>query len=193
MAKNYPGPYEIELHYDVDGEEHVARYNCDVVTAPTPGQDPATINLATRDGAGIFLSVAVNEWVNLLKARFDTGTNFAFYNFYSIAPLSTVRTFITTGTLNVAGTSVSSPRLAGQMTYTFRTAEGNTMKIVTLESVDISDIRVPYAGTGAGNQAIMDYVIASDTWFLARDTSCPIAAMNVVGGQNEAVFRSRYR
>jgi hypothetical protein len=40
---------------------------------------------------------------------------------------------------------------------------------------------------------LLALVEGTDNWMLARDTSYPIAGMNYLHGQNERIFRKRYR
>ena len=193
MAENFPGPYEIELFYTIQGKTHIQRLNVDVQSAPAVGDAPTSITLETRDAAGIALNVAVTAWVNLHKVGYKSDCTFNSYNFWRYDALSYVRTWITSGVVGVAGTATPANLLASQVTYTFRTLEGNVMRIVLLEGVDLGNTRIPYASLTGYTKAIMDYVVASNTWVLGRDTSYPVAQLNLVGGQNEKVFKSRYR
>jgi len=193
MASNFPGPYELEIKYTVSSVEHVHRVSCDTVGTPTVGDLPTAITLQTKDTVGILLNTAVTAYVALLKVRYHTSVTFTSFDFWKYTPLTYIRQWISTGVLSVAGTSTGSTSLAQQSTFTYRTLEGNIMRTVLLESIDDTKDRVPYASAPASVKAIMDYIVASDTWVLARDTSYPISPLNAVGGQNEAVFKARYR
>lgn len=193
MPTNFPGPYEIEINYESGGLTHKHRISCDVQTAPTVGDDPTVITLETKDSAGITLSAAVAAWINLIKPRYKTTATFLSYDFWKYTVGTFSRTWISTGILGIAGTSTGDTVLAQQSTFTFRTLEGNIMRHVLLESIDNTNSVVPYASAPATVQALMDYTVASNTWMLARDTSYPIAQLNAVGGQNETIFKKRYR
>lgn len=193
MAVNYPGPYQLDIHYTVSGETHVAKYNVNLETAPSPGDSMSLINLVQRDGGLTPILSAITDWVNVIKAQFHTSVTFDLAELWSVAPLSTDRTYINSQTIGIAGTSSNPVNLAHQVTMTFRTVEGGVMKIILLETSGVTLVREPYAGAHPGYQAIMDYVEGDDGWFLGRDTSYPIAKLNVIGGQNERVFKKRYR
>lgn len=190
---NFPGPFEVVIKYSVDGVNHLQNLNCNAVTPIGVGDLPADIDLQTRVGGTVALDAAVTAWVNLLKVGSSSTLTFDSFDFYSVAALSSVRTFITSGTIGVSGTNVGSYNPAHQKTLTFRTLEGGTMRIVQMETADTSKARVGYAATGAGNQAIMDFVVGTTNWILARDTSYPISALNAIGGENERIFRTRFR
>jgi hypothetical protein len=193
MAVNYPGPYEIELKYVYLTFEHVLRINCDVQSAPSVGDDPSTITLETRDTAGIALDDAVDEITDLLIPLFEDATTFTSFNFWKYTASSFVKTFITSGDISKDGTFVGTNTLAGQKIYTCRTQEGGIFKMVLMEPAIGDSLITAYGSLGGSNQAVMDYICASDTWMLARDTSYPIVPLNACNGQNEKVFRQRYR
>lgn len=193
MALNFPGPYEVELFYTVDGITHTARYNCDTVGTPTPGDLPSTIDLAIRGGGMVQLDTAIAAWVLIWKATFDIPSSFDSFNLWKYDPGTFDRTFISAGTIGTAGTNVLTAIPAQQSTLTFRTLEGNNMRVTMLETTETTLDRVPYAGIGVFYQTIMDFVVSTDNWILARDTSYPIASLNFLGGQNERTFRQRHR
>lgn len=193
MAVNFPGPFEIEMTYTVGTLQHTQRINCDVQGSVSPGDPLSGITLETRDSVGLAVLTAVDEWADLIAARLNTGDTVDGFNFWEYAVGTFDRTFINAGTIAKAGTQAGASVESHQMTMTFRTLEGNSMKIIILESVETSKDRIPYASLGATTKAIMDYVAASDTWLLARDTSYPIASLNGVGGENEAVFKIHHR
>jgi hypothetical protein len=79
------------------------------------------------------------------------------------------------------------------MIFTFRTLEGGLMKINIEEGNRASGISIA-AGALTGTEAdFVAYVVSDDGWFLGRDTSYPIAALYLHPGQNEAIFKARYR
>lgn len=193
MAENFPGPYQLDIHYTCSGRQHVAKYNCNTDGTPTAGDDLSTVYLVQRDAGLVSVVDALTAWVTLIKNQFHTSVTFDYAEFWSVAPLSSERTFIGSQTLGINGTSSTAVELAHQSTYTFRTVEGGILKIVMLEDSSTNQLRVPYASLGTNQKAIMDFVDSDDSWILARDTSYAIAKLNCTSGQNEAIFKSRYR
>ncbi len=190
---NFPGPYEVEFTYTVTGITHTARLNCDVSGTPTPGDLPATIDLKLRSGGTVQLDTAVIAWINLIKFNFFTGVTFDNFTLWKYTAGTFDRIFISTGAIALIGTSAVATNLSHMDTSTFRTIEGNGMKLVFMESVNVSISRIPYAAVGVPTKAVFDFVTSTLNWILARDTSYPIAPLNFIGGQNEATFRSRNR
>ncbi len=193
MALNFPGPYEVELRYTVSGLIHTQRINCDVVGTPSPGDLPASINLVSRDASNPVLTTAVTAWVTLIKAAFNTATTFDDFTLWKYTPLTFDKTFISTGTLAIAGTDAALHVANIQQILTFRTQEGGPMRVVLMEVTSANELRTSYAASSALYQTFMDFVSGLSSWFLARDTSYAIASLNVVGGQNEALFKIRNR
>ncbi|AXH79573.1 MAG: hypothetical protein [Circular genetic element sp.] len=193
MPSNFPGPYEIEIKYTVSGIQHVQRLNCQASPAPSVGDAPFGITLIGRDLSAVNLETWVNNWVTQIDGFFHTSVTFDSYDLYQYAVGTFERVWITSGTIGVNGTSPTATQLARQDTFTFRTVEGNTMRVVLLETVFTQLTRTPYPAIVPGVSAMMDIITATATPVLARDTSYPIAPLNHTGGQNEATFKARYR
>lgn len=194
MAQNFPGPYAVEIEYDVDDVSHKMTLNCDVTGSPAPGDIPSSISLVTRDGVGAQLDLAVNAFAALWMPNLNNANSTRAYTLWKYTPLSTERQFITTDTLTVSGGASGGTVLAHQSTLTFRTQEGNGMRIVILEDALTFNTRSPLASPDVTNyNALRDFIVSDSNWVLARDTSYPIAALNLTGGQNERVFKVRYR
>lgn len=193
MANNIPGPYQIEISYTVDTVVHKQRLNVEVSGTPAVGADPSTVDLEMRNTNTLLMDAAVDAWCTLLADRFAPTASFDSYILWKIDQDTEERSYVTSDVIAIVGVSGSATNLAHQNTLTFRTFEGGVMRIVLLEPVGTSLVRVPYSSVGAGVKAIMDFVFSDVNWILARDTSYPIAPLNSVSGQNEAVFRKRYR
>ncbi|KKL58348.1 hypothetical protein LCGC14_2226270 [marine sediment metagenome] len=193
MVRNFPGPYEIEILYTVAGLEHSQKLNCFVDGAPLPGTPIASISLNRRDFTLININAAVLEWIALIKVLFNVAATFDSYTLWQYTPLSFTKVFIAANVLGILGTDASVSQQAHQLTMTHRTIEGGILRIVVLETTSTTLVRIPYTSAPPTGQAIMDYVITTDTWILGRDTSYAIAPLNYTGGENEAVFKVRYR
>lgn len=193
MASNFPGPYEVEIHYTSNSNQHVQRVNCDVLSTPAPGAAPSTIDLKVRGGGSVQLDTAVDDWVALLADNFEVPSSFDNFTFWKIDPGTFDKTFITTAALSQVGTGGGATTPEHQVALTFRTIEGGSMRIVMLESQTTTNERKAYIDSSVPIQAIMDFVVSTSDWILARDTSYPIASLNSVGGQNEALFKKAYR
>lgn len=193
MPTNYPGPYGVSLKYTTGSLTHEMFFSVKTDTPPSPGDDPTTIQLLRRDGTTIDLDQYVSLFANLVADRLDPTDSIDAYDFWEIEPQSTVRNYITSGTLNIPGTSSLSRRDASQETYTFRTTAGGILKIVILETTTQNNAVIPYAQVGGSSQALMDFVVAANTAFVARDDGWPFSPLNLASGENEAVWRKRYR
>lgn len=194
MADNFPGPYQMRVFYAVQGRSHVQNINCDVIGTPAIGTAFADITLVTKDAVGIAADTAVDEWVDLIDGRLatvDAVINRA--ELWKYTDLTDLSTFVSSYSIGVAGANGIATKPASELIMTFRTQEGGIMRIVIEESTAVVGAKQPYPPSDAGDQAIMDYVVASDTWMLAKDTSYPVVALNFLPGQNERAFKKLYR
>lgn len=204
MAINFPGPYEIRLFYTVDGTpggplQHEQRLNIDVAGTPTPGSAFVDISVNTSEALTVDLDVVVEEWITTLAPLFSSGVSFDFVELWHYpTPQSFDANFVSTyqPTAN-SGSSGSSTQLASQGIYTFRTIEGGIMKVSLMEQVHAPNVRESYSDLTAARQALVDYVLGggaiAGARFLGRDTSYPFAFIAYFPGQNEAIFKNRYR
>lgn len=198
MATNYPGPFELRMYYTTSVSTipitHVAKYNCDVEGA-APGAAFSAMNIKTRDGSNPTLAAYCTTWVNLVKAIISSGGGHSidYFELWEIDPLSFDGHFVSTLAQGVAGTSGSATVAAGQAIMTFRTTGGGVMKLSFMETVHIvgSKDTPPYAN--APYEAIANFIIGGGNGFLGRDTSGPFASIALFPGQNEALFKRRFR
>lgn len=194
MPENFPGPFEVELFYTANGNEHVARINCNTGSGvPVVGTNPTAIDLLLADGTNKTLQTAVQEYADLFKVWLNTSDSVDGFDFYAYLTPGGARQYVTSGVLGISGTSGSSAVIAHQTTWTFKTQEGNTMRMVLMELVLGGNTRRPYSSISTTEQGFMDYIAADDTWIMARDTSYPVVPRNQIGGQNEALFKRTYR
>jgi len=193
MATNYPGPYTLEQSYAVSGLTHKMNLSCALTTDPDPGDLIGTLSLETRGGTPVTLSTAYTAWIDLLRPFYNTGVQFNEVNLWRNTPGSFERTYIGSMLIDVAGSSGSATYLSGQEIFTFRTVEGNSMRLTLMETIQTPAASVPRAAATGVRDALFDFVESTDNWILARDTSYPIVGIAFHPGQNEATFKARYR
>lgn len=197
MAQNFPGPYEVDYSILVTGITHHLRLSCVALGSPLPGTAPALVNLQTRAGTPQTLQICAQSLWNFLRIPFHnsvTLTGFTLWR-YPIAG-SLQKDFVTSGVVtNPAGASTSATTLAHQQTLSFRSANGGVMKVVMLESAYSGNARNTLISNGSGSseQQIAAYLLSSAGWAIARDDSFPIVPLFSVGGQNEAIYKIRFR
>lgn len=194
MAVNLPGPYFIEITYETSGLNHKMGFSCQVSGTPVVGTSSDLIDILQRDATTVTLTNAVNDFVDLLKPMFQTVTTFIDFTLWQYVTGTLERNFVSTGALGVAGTSAGSAQTAHQATSTFRTQNGGILKLVMLESIfSDNDVVALSSVSNTALLAISAFIVSTDSWLYARDNSYPIAPLNFSGGQNEALFRKRYR
>jgi hypothetical protein len=197
---NYPGPYQLRLYYTtaptgLTPMTHVAKYNCDFSPAPNPGDTFASMTVKRR-GLGVYnFATYMTDWANLLKPMLSSNANntidYAELWKYDVGTFNA--SFISALGLAVAGTTALAALPAVQNMITFRTLEGGIMKLNILESWSGgSDIDTP-PFTQAGLEAIANFVTGTGNAWLGADTSYPFATKALYPGQNEALWRKRYR
>lgn len=193
MAFNFPGPYQVIIEYTVDGLTHNLALNCDVVGDPAPGTVMSSIDVVTRGGGSDTIITAVEDLVTILKQWYTAADTFVKFDLWKYTPYSFDKLWISTHSLAISGTSGSSTVKAGELIFTARTQEGGLWKLTLEESVVGTFEKTAWGAVGGTAATLLALVEGTDNWMLARDTSYPIAGMNYLHGQNERIFRKRYR
>lgn len=194
MADNFPGPYGLEVAYTVEGFQHKLLWNTNVDGDPAIGADPATIDLLTRGGGTVSMITAVPAMLQPMINQFNVSVDFGECILWKYVPLTEQRNFITSFNIGLSGLNGSPTNLAQQVTQTFRTAEGGVMRLVFLEASTVGNTREPLSTqTNPDIESFSDNVIAGTNFILARDTSYPISKLNLALGENERVWKKRYR
>jgi hypothetical protein len=196
MAINYPGPYEVEIEYLTSGMKHKLRLSCVVQGEPAVGTLSSAINIVKRGGALASMDTVVSQFWAFVRPFLNTATSVNSVTLWKYTPNSFERTFITTmGTQLANGSSATAFVLAHQATFTFRSGNGGIFKLQLMESVISQIIRSSLVANATGDayQKLAAYCISTDSFLIARDDAYVVAPMYLIGGQNEALFRKRYR
>jgi hypothetical protein len=196
MAINYPGPYELEFPYTVNGQVHKARFSCNVQGTPSIGSPSTSINLYTRSGGTVTMDAACSTLWAFLRPLLHTSVSISAPQLFRYAPGTFQRTWVSQMATALAnGSNTVAPALATQLTLTFRTGNGGIAKITVLEHGDNTPYKVPLTANpaGSGVSKLAAYAISADSWILGRDDSYLVAPLYNLNGQNEVLFRKRYR
>lgn len=196
MASNFPGPYAVEMVYTVGGLTHRMLLNCDVSGSPAPGTDVSLISVLDADGTLINLDDAVTSFVALLAPLYDGASDFVEYILWEYTPGTFDRDYISGNSLGTAGSNVGSYAPAKYRKFSFRTAGGGIAYVTLLESIVDGNTQQSYPYTSPASNAIADFVTGTGTnsgWILGRDNTYPVSSLRLSDGQNEAVFRKRFR
>lgn len=194
MTINYPGPYQVRVHYTTASRPHVQRLNVAVSGTPDPGLNMASYDFILRGGGTVQADTAIAAWIGLIDSLFNTATtNFTHYELWKYAPGTDDATFMSVLEGGATGASASAVVPAAQSRMSFISTEGGTMFIDFMETIHQLAVTDPYPFANADVQAVANFVISSSNWILAKDTSYPIAARNWNVGQNEALFKKIYR
>lgn len=194
MAVNFPGEYAVEIAYGDGTLEHTMLLSVAVVGNPAIGTNVDSIDVTKNDASTANLDISVKAFVNLVKTMFNGAITFGEYTLWRYEPQSFDRTFISTGNIGESGTASGSTNLAGQHTTSFRSNMGGIARITFLESAFTSRDKVKASANTATNyQDFITFVTGDDGFFLARDNGRLINAINFSGGENEAIFRKRFR
>jgi hypothetical protein len=169
--------------------------NVQVLGDPEPGTPAEDIRIVKRDTTEWDLDEFALAWITLVEGLYHTSVGIGQFELWQYpTPQTFDAVFITASDVADVGISASAYNPASQQTISFRSQEGGNMRLTFLETSITSAAGYespPY--TNAQLEALRLWVLSGSNPILARDTSQPIAAIRWSKGQNEAVFKRRYR
>ena len=195
MTVRPPGPFLLDIPYVQTGEVHHFTVNCDVVGPATIGIAPTVVTMRSQGSGPVILSGAADALWAVIRPLLPTTSIASQYVLWKYNGTNLDKTFISGGTLTAPnGSNVAAVVLASQIVMTFRSGGGNIGKLVANDTPLSSNIRAPLGSGSIGETAaIKTYLLSNDCIVMARDRSFPVAVLNESVGQNEKLWRRRYR
>lgn len=193
MAINLPGPYEIEIDYTFNSITHLMRYNCTIQTEPTVGDDFSTVIADTRSGGTLALDTAIDNFIAVFKATVNDQCTIGGATLWKYATGTYDRTYKGVYSIAQVGTAAIAPDLASQMIFTFRTFNGGRMRANILEGIGNGSTVTQYGQLSGAGLNFANHFLDDDCIFHARDNTFAALCLRALAGQNEALFKRRYR
>lgn len=195
MTTRPPGPFLLDIPYVNTGEVHHFTINCDVVGPATVGISPSVVTMRTKGSGPMILSGSVDALWTVIRPLMPASTIASQYVLWKYNGTNLDKTFISGGTLTSPnGSSIGAVVLASQLIMTFRSGGGNIGKLNVNDTPFALNIHVPLGSGSIGETAaVKTYLLSDDCIVMARDRSFPVAALNESAGQNEKLWKRRYR
>lgn len=198
MSENYDGLYEVTIIYDTTPAgfpllEHTLTFDVEVTAPPEVGEAFSAINVAVRSGSPITLADAVDDFVAGMIGLYPATATIIRAELNHIPEGTYDKTFISVYGIDEVGVNGTGSQVAKQATYTFRSLGGGSGRIQLMESSITLDTKQSYPYGSAVLNAIPDLVTSTANFILARDNTFMFANLHLSSGQNERLFRKRFR
>lgn len=198
MAPNYDGQYEVTIVYDTVPTgftqiEHTLTFDILPDNEPMAGTDFENIEILTRASVPTTLDVAVDAFVAGMIGIYPASATVIRAELNYIPEGTFAKTFISAYPIDEAGTNAGTSAVAWQATYTFRSLGGGSGRIQFMESVLNANSKISYPYGSAALNAIPDLITPISGFIIARDNSFMFANLHLSQGQNERLWRKRYR
>ena len=113
---------------------------------------------------------------------------------WAFTDLTFEASYISSYAIAAPGSHAGAGVTASELIFTFRTLEGGYMRVVLMETPFDPGPSLNYTDMGVAAAALCDYITTPATnHFLGRDTSSPFIVNKQCPGQNETLFKKRYR
>lgn len=197
---NFPGPCEFRFFYSTGSASfpaitHQQRLSFTPTAEPDIGDAFAAIQAVTPGGTNDMATIADAWSLAVAELLSNTAQNVCINaEIWKYAPESFDATFISSRSFNDAGTSASAAHIAGQSIVTFRTDAGGIFKLNFLETVIASNVIDTGAFTSADLDALVEDIVTDGFYpWIGRDNGFPVVRLSHFPGENEALFRKRFR
>lgn len=194
---NFDGLNELRFFYTTiptgfSPLEHRMSFDVALSSTPVPGEPFGELQTVPKAGPStMFLDEWVDSFMPFLLDLHAVSTEFSRVELWRIPEGTTDATFISVYPLGDVGTGGSS-QVAQQITFTARSGGGGIARLQLMEGSlgGNSSTSYPY---GAEAQAFADAIVADSSIILARDNTYLLANNKLSLGQNEALWRRRFR
>jgi len=194
---NFDGIYELRGYYSTvpagfTSMEHRFTLDVNITRVVDPGESFADINATTRIGG----SVALTDWSDDLTAAWQScypaTASLGRFELWRFEEGSLNGLYISTYEVGENGENVAGSYAASQATWTFRSIGGGVARLQFMESSFGGDAKSspPY---GLIDGAVASLLIADGSPVLARDNTPIFANIHFSQGQNEKLWRKRFR
>lgn len=197
---NFDGLYELRIFYSTTpaGQSqmtHRMTFDVNVDGTPAPGVDFSDISLMLRSGANMPLSDWLMDpgfFMEKLVDCYPASAEFPTAELWHIPEGTFNATFISAFEVGLVGTSVTASQSAHQTTFTFRSIGGGTARLQLMESSFSGNNRQTPPFSAVAN-SLSIFACSLSSAILARDNTHIFARIAQNDGQNETLFRKRFR
>lgn len=189
--------YQVRLFHAVQGITHVYKYwGIPTTFSASPGGAMGDYSMQVRASASRPVDDLVEEYLDVFSGSFFDDSVFPAVELWRYEANSLNGVFLSamvpTEQPSVVGTAVP----ASSRVYTARTTSGRIAKLVSIEGRTDSNSLIPWEVSEIGSSSERLgwwFTQSADSWMVDREGGFPIAALRLGSGQNEAVWRKRYR
>lgn len=201
MAINYDGRAEMRLFYTttLSSRPLSHRFSVDVRIPTLDSVDPGTpfadIQVENRNGSTGTLADACTTLLNLIHPLYRPTTEFSRWELWRYPPEpDTNPAFVAALGLSQAGTAAAGADLeAQQLTVTYRTIGGHQMRVQLMEHTLAGNGYQTAPFSPASLQSMAAHFTGLNQPWVARDNTSALAMIGAGLGQNEKLFRKRFR
>lgn len=187
--------YRLAVHYQQDGLNHVFQtwiLPSGFTTVATGSFNDYSFSISSGSiAANTWLSDFMNEYPDI----FPDSTDFTEAILYAYEANSLDAIFLAAQSLTESGTSVSAAIPGQQIIMVARTATGRIKKFIAMECFQSLQLPVSWDSSAVGAINVFGAYVesANGSAMVARDGSRVIALKQFFVGQNEAVWKKRFR
>lgn len=195
---NFDGQYEVRIIYTTTPSgfpemQHTLTFDVLPDETPSIGTPFSDILVGVRDGLGLNLSDVIDDFVAGMIGIYPSTANIVRAELWYIPEGTFAGTFVSVYDITEVGTAVTGSQIAQQTTLTFRSIGGGSGRLQFMECSVAGNNKEAYPYANTAIRAIADYVTAPANPIVARDNTFFFANINCSHGQNERLWRKRYR
>jgi hypothetical protein len=189
---NWPAPYVVDIFYRVQGQLHKHSAGMILSTEPEAGVEFDTLSAITKNGSLEPLDVVTDTIVSYIKPFYGPLDDILFAELWHYLPESFERQYIASYEIGAVGTGTAG-QIMRQMIMSFRSSLGGVGYVNLLEGAFPQDTQTGWPFPAGAANAFATYVFSTASPYVFRDNGRPVTPINLSYGQNEKMWRKRFR
>lgn len=189
---NTKAPFETRIYYTVQGQVHLFTVPMDCQVEPVVGSEFSEISVKARGVGGAPLDTYVDSIVTLLRPFWSVNDDIGYAEFWKNDAVGFGSTYVATYPIGLAGTG-SAGVVARQTIISLRSSNGGIAFLNLLETNIAGDNQVAWPFPAGAENNLAAYFCSTASPFVCRDNGYPIVPLRTSRGQNEALWRRRFR
>lgn len=173
--------------------EHRLTFDVKMSAAGEVGDTFDNFLLTRRDGDIVDAETWAAAFTAILKTTLNATSEIATAELWFTPEGTTDSTFYSVLAIGEVGSQVGNAAVAQQTTLTFRSAAGGIARIQVMEGYSSGNQYEYPPYSLAPFEALSDLVVSAASPVIARDNAFLIAPNRMSNGQNEKLWRKRYR
>lgn len=198
MASNFPGEFEVRINYTIilggKTTNHQQRFSFDANTVGNVGDDFDQWTPIQRSGSeALDLAASIQVYTDELQDYYHSTCTINDAELWKYATGTFDAAWQASEAITKVGSGTNVNGQDAEQIMTFRTTLGGLMRAHFMQGPETAGLKQTLPLANVDLDTLADEILKSGNWFKGRDGGYPIVLLGMYPGQNEALFKARFR